>query len=198
MTPTTDSRITVWMAMAEHFLDTETRHDLPQTALTCVRAGLSIEEAHDVWCHEVCPAVGINRLNVAGEWAGWPEDWLVERIEEIRATRASLSRPLRWLCHQLDLVLTFDWSAIERCMEVLLAAPVDDRAGLARDLGLLARVYFDFDRIDCFAKLKPVDRERIFSLYPKPFRTLLAPVAWGEARSGDRRVRAALQLCAAR
>lgn len=49
-------RVDVWVAMADHFLDTETRHELPRTALACLEAGLSAAEARDVWYYEVSRA----------------------------------------------------------------------------------------------------------------------------------------------
>ena len=68
------SRIDVWVAMADHFLDTETRHDIPFAALRCVEAGLSSVEARSVWQHEVEPAVRFNVWDVAGEWACWDKE----------------------------------------------------------------------------------------------------------------------------
>jgi hypothetical protein len=42
-------RIEVWVAMADHFLDTETRHDIPLTAMRCIDAGMTFSEARRVW-----------------------------------------------------------------------------------------------------------------------------------------------------
>lgn len=74
----------VWVAFADQFLDTETRHDLPLAALAAVEAGLSVDEALDVWRFEVFPVVGANLLSIAGEWAGWDEAWLAAEIREVR------------------------------------------------------------------------------------------------------------------
>ena len=84
-TCTDPATIAIWVSMADHFLDTESRPDLPLTALSCVEAGLSAAEARAVWEHDVAPAVGLNLLSFAGEWAGWDHDWLVARIEQVRA-----------------------------------------------------------------------------------------------------------------
>ena len=64
------NRVDVWEAMADHFLDTETRQDLARTAWRCVQAGLTVEQAARIWRDEICPAVGWNLWQVAGEWAG--------------------------------------------------------------------------------------------------------------------------------
>lgn len=188
-------RIEVWVAMAEHFLDTETRHDIPLTALTCVRAGLSADEARDVWRHEVAPVVGFNAWDVAGEWAGWPRDWLVESIERQRTRLASRSRAGRWLRELVDLdVMRGVRVSVECCIDAMLAVPSDlDRERLFADLTVLARHYFDFGPTD-FATLTNADRQRIRALYPEPFQRLLAPaLVCGEAGPANRRVCAALQ-----
>jgi hypothetical protein len=60
------ARIEVWLDMANHFLDTETRQAIPLTALCCLKAGLSVAAAREVWCFEVSPVVSCNLWNVAG------------------------------------------------------------------------------------------------------------------------------------
>jgi hypothetical protein len=84
--------VEVWMEMANHFLDTETRHGLPRTALRCLQAGLDADSAREIWHCDVEPAVGYNLRAVAGEWSGWDETWLVSRIAETRLRRM----PTRW------------------------------------------------------------------------------------------------------
>src|SRR5690606_20962485 len=135
--PPVDRRLVeVWLAMAEHFLDTETRQLIPLTALRCAEAELSPERARHVWQHEVSPALGHNLLDVAGEWAGWPEDWLVERIEGIRARNGSLLGAAVGLVRPL--LLRGVWDAIERCLAFLLDAPPSEREPLARALLFLS------------------------------------------------------------
>jgi hypothetical protein len=190
-------RIQVWVSMADHFLDTETRQDIPLTALACVQAGMTPAEAADVWRYEVSPAVGFNSWSVAGEWQGWDRDWLVRRIEWCRP----FNRPgtLRWLRYRIRVHLGHgDWVAISRCIDALRAIPsADDRARFARDLSVLGRVYFDLDTRELAAQDGPA-RDRIHALYPEPFTRLLAPcVLRGEARPADERVRAALSLMSA-
>ena len=176
--------------MADHFLDTETRHDIPLTALTCVRAGLSTAAACDVWRYEVSPAVAFNLWNVAGEWAAWDCDWLVERIERQR------NRPGMWGAFRYRLrvhCLHGVWQAIERCMDTLWALPSPaEREQWCKDWTFLARHYFDF----CpkpLASLAPADRRRIASRYPEPLLRLLGPaLVPGEAHAAEQRLRCAL------
>jgi hypothetical protein len=180
--------IGVWEAMADHFLDTETRQDIPLTALRCVQAGLSTDQARHIWKYEVSPAVGFNLWCVAGEWAAWDRDWLVQRIVRLRDRWAVRPAVCRWFRYRVRLDPAHGvWVSIARCMDALLAVPsADGREQMSRDLAFLARHYFDFCPED-FASLAPAARQRIRSLYPEPFRRImaaaLAPVADGRVRA---------------
>jgi hypothetical protein len=191
MSETADPRlVAVWEAMAEHFLDTETRQNLPMTALRCVEAGLSVEQAREVWKCDVLPAVGFNVFSVAGEWAGWDRAWLVSRIERIR-------RGPRWM-RQVRLAFSIDLMrgvrvAIERCIELLEVTTTTQREQLARDLTFLSHHAFDFVPKSLGA-VEPAARERIRALYPNPFERLIGPaLARGEAPAVKARLSAALE-----
>lgn len=161
--------------MADHFLDTETRHDIPLTAWRCVVAGLSVAEARRVWDCEVTPAVGFNLHDIAGEWAMWNRDWLIETIERERSEQPAHDR-----------AKDGTWSAIERCIEAIAVMPsAAAREQTARDLHALARAWFDF--------LPPVpddaQRERLRALAPEPFRSLVAPATYpDELADAERRL----------
>jgi len=185
-------RIEIWVSMAEHFLDSETRPDIPLTALACVRGGMSKAEAADVWRYEVSPAVGLNLWSVAGEWGMWDREWLVNRIQLLRP----YNRPgtFRWLRYRIRVHLAHgDWLATGRCIDALSAIPSpEDREQFAHDLRFLARLYFDVGSGDV-ATLDGAARDRIRALYPAPFQSLLAPsLLRGEAGPADQRVRKAL------
>lgn len=190
-----ERRVAVWVAMADHFLDTETRHDIPLTAMSCVRAGLSTRDARYVWQYEVSRAVGFNVWDMAGEWAAWDRDWLVARIERLRKRWDNRSGTFRWLRYRIRVHLMHDvWLSIERCMDALLALSVsEEREHMARDLAFLGGHYFDF----CpkpFSAVTPDERARICRLYPEPFVRLMSPATFrGEALDADRRVRTALE-----
>jgi hypothetical protein len=185
-------RVEVWMAMAEQFLDTETRPDIPGTALLCVEAGLSTGEAAAIWRDEVLPAVGFNTWQVAGEWAGWDRDWLVARIERLRHRRRG---PWGWLRERLrDLgVMKGVWQSIGRSMDLLRAAPsVEARQQLCRDLAFLAGHYFDVAPRGA-PPLDAAAGARVRALYPAPFQHLMQPaLVSGEAAAAHRRILQAL------
>jgi len=175
----------VWIAMADHFLDTETRQDIPLTAYRCVEAGLSVEEARRVWTEEVSPVVGGNLFQVAGEWAAWDRGWL---LGELRKRRSEPKRRQAWLRFRPSLLLMRGvWTSVARCMELIRAAETPEkRELLLRDLSFLAAHLFDF----CPRPLAASDRDRIRALYPCPFLKALGPaLVSGEALAADRRVR---------
>ena len=184
-------RVAVWMAMAEHFLDTETRHDLPTTARRCVEAGMTISEARDVWRYEVTPAVCFNVLSVAGEWAYWDRDWLVARIERLRHGWWNRLAGARWLHWPF---LAGNWRAIEQCMNLLWSVPApNQRAVLAQDLTFLARHCFDFCP-DRAAELDAEARARLRDLCPQPILQLVEPALLSSERlAAKRRLEAVLE-----
>ncbi len=78
----------LWVALSDHFLDTETRHWLPRTAWVAVQSRLPWEDIERTLHHQVAPVVAPNLLDIAGDWAGFPEDWL---FAQIRAGRGATS-----------------------------------------------------------------------------------------------------------
>ena len=184
-------RAQVWIAMADHFLDTETRHDIPRTAFISIAAGFCPEEAHEIWQNEVSPAVSFNAWDVAGEWAGWDEHWLVTEIGRVRAKAKRRSKIHQWLRdHVYPQPLSEIWVAIERCMLRLLEVKDPSRQEqMSRDLTILARHYFDF-AIHGDAALEPDAHVRLSALYPEPFQYIMEPVlVSGEAQSANERIR---------
>ena len=178
----TPEQIAVWEALAEHFLDSETRHDIPGTALVCLNAGLTAAQAFDVWRWEITPVVGGNLWSVAGEWGCWDRAWLVERIEAVRA-RARRPGPLAHLLYRCQVHFNHRiWTAIERCMGILSAAPPEDRNRLEADLSWLAAHYFDF----CGKPLAAdADRVRLRALYDGSFLPLFRCIVFKDKITGE-------------
>lgn len=182
------------MAMASHFLDTETRHQIPATALSCVEAGLTVLEARKVWRYEVSRAVWFNLWDVAGEWACWDRDWLVERTQRLRQRWDNRPGTARWLRYRLRVHLLHGCGvSIERFMVYLLRRddPVE-RVRLTAALSLLALHYFDCAD-EAFTTLSADETASVGALYASCFRPAIRPACdRGEHPAGDARVRAAL------
>ena len=164
-----DARRKVWIAFAEHFLDTETRQELPWSALAAVEAGFTVEEARDIWRYEVTPSVGFNGWCVAGEWAAWGDDWLLERTGRIASRRRFRPNVATWLRYRLTVHFGHGvWVAIERLMRALLAVEPGERRALAGELAALAQHYFDFLPRDLGLE-EPGRRARLRKLFDEVF-----------------------------
>ena len=184
----------VWVAMADHFLDTETRQDIPRTALRCMEAGLSVTQARLIWQYEVSPAVGHNLWNVAGEWAGWDRDWLVARVQQSRESWWHRPGTARWLRYRLLVHFNHGvWVSIARCMGLLASAAVGaERQQLARDLGLLFAQCGDFCPHDS-GQLDAEQLARLRALNAGPFLHIVRPALLrGEVASAKERLHKAL------
>jgi hypothetical protein len=184
-------RRAAWIALADQFLDTETRYLIPSAALRCVEAGLA-REARDIWRHEVFPVVGHNLFEVAGEWALWPEEWLVDQITAQRDRPRCLAGLVHRACARICCRVYEDrWTAIDRCILLLERAP--QRRRTAADLEFLARVYFDFCPPSC-SHMSADRTSELRRLYETEFLAIFCPLVV----PGDSITAESVRICAAR
>ncbi len=103
-----DARVPVWMALSELYLDNDVACAHDAIARTLAASPYSLEALHRILVDEVHPALHTNLLQVAGEWAGFDEAWLIAHL------RAVCARPLwRRRLSRLSLGLVRDdWQAI--------------------------------------------------------------------------------------
>ena len=95
MVATPQQRLPLWRAFSEFFLDTERDAVSFEYVAREIRAsGLSLAEAESVLWNEVFPVLAQNLLDLAGVWAGWPDDWLLKhvRVENHAAPRKTGDR----------------------------------------------------------------------------------------------------------
>ncbi|MFD0724879.1 DUF7079 family protein [Lysobacter brunescens] len=85
-----DARIPVWVALSELYLDTDVRFFHDSVARVLAASPYPLDELQRILLDEVHPALHANLLQVAGEWAGFDDAWLVEHVQAVRR------RPL-WL-----------------------------------------------------------------------------------------------------
>lgn len=104
-----DTRIPVWTALSELYLDTDVSLWYDSVAQTLAASPYAHEELERILVDEVHPALHFNLLDVAGEWAGFDETWLVEHM------KAVCRRPLwRRRLARLSFGMVRDhWRAIE-------------------------------------------------------------------------------------
>lgn len=76
-----ERRQRVWKALSELFLDTELdERDYRWIAAELANSGFSYSEVRTILWDEIYPALAINLRHPAGEWAGFPMDWMQARI----------------------------------------------------------------------------------------------------------------------
>lgn len=90
-----ERRKPVWIALSDLWLDTElTEDDLRRIAEVMRRSGYEVEELREIYLFEVAPVVFPNLLSVAGEWAGFDEEWLVNEVTKQARSRNLVLRTL--------------------------------------------------------------------------------------------------------
>ena len=92
-----ERRKPVWAALSDLWLDTElTDDDLQRIAGVMKRSEYSINELREIYLFEVAPVVFLNLLSVAGEWAGFNEEWLFAEATKRAKKRSLFLRGLVW------------------------------------------------------------------------------------------------------
>jgi hypothetical protein len=90
-----ERRKPVWAALSDLWLDTEfTEDDLLRVAGVMKRSGYSVNELREIYLFEVAPVVFPNLLSVAGEWAGFNEEWLFAEATKRAQKRSLILRAL--------------------------------------------------------------------------------------------------------
>jgi hypothetical protein len=87
-----ERRRLIWLALSELWLDTELdENDLERIAAVMSRSRYSVDELRGIYLYEVAPVVYLNTLSITGEWAGFDEGWLYNKIAR-EVSRANLMR----------------------------------------------------------------------------------------------------------
>jgi hypothetical protein len=89
----TPERLKAWKLLSELYLDTDhTDADLGRIADELRPLGFSAEELADMFRCEVAPACVVNQYAMSGEWAGFEEEWLVQRATRLGPVYHKISR----------------------------------------------------------------------------------------------------------
>jgi hypothetical protein len=71
----------IWMALSAFYLDTELLDSDIQNINSIIKnSPYSLEEVKAINMYEVFPVLHPNLMSVAGEWAGFDQEWLVDEI----------------------------------------------------------------------------------------------------------------------
>jgi hypothetical protein len=105
-----EHRMPVWIALSQLFLDTELQEDDHQRIARVLASSPYPEKKLDeILRFEVTPVLKWNLLSVAGEWAGFDEKWLREKLVPLIDRRPLFRRGVFWMmrrrwAHILSLV----------------------------------------------------------------------------------------------
>ena len=80
----------VWVALSDLFLDTDVSLNEEWIIKTLSKSPYSVPELENILINEVAPVCGWNLMSAAGEWEGFGEKWLEEKILKRRRS------PFRW------------------------------------------------------------------------------------------------------
>jgi hypothetical protein len=82
MHPEVAHRLPVWRALSELFLDTEIQDaDIARIAQVLAESPYEISKLEQIYHHEIAPLLGRNLWSPTGEWRGFDDEWLVEKLE---------------------------------------------------------------------------------------------------------------------
>ncbi|MEK7483679.1 MAG: hypothetical protein AABZ60_05010 [Planctomycetota bacterium] len=74
-------RMPVWDALSEFFLDTELQEsDYQRIATVLASSPYSEKKLYQILRFEVYPPCKWNLFNIAGEWAGFTKEWILDNI----------------------------------------------------------------------------------------------------------------------
>ena len=96
-----DARIPVWTALSELYLDTDVTLAHGHIVRTLAASPFSLEALHEMLMHDVHPALYPNLMSMLGEWAGFDEAWLVERIAATRRQPRWRRRISHWFVRDI-------------------------------------------------------------------------------------------------
>ncbi|HEX3135412.1 MAG TPA: hypothetical protein VHX44_17745 [Planctomycetota bacterium] len=75
-----DQRRTVWEALSELYLDTDTSLTRASRAKVLASSSYSLAELEKILANEVHPVCFPNQFQIAGEWVGFDLEWLEKGI----------------------------------------------------------------------------------------------------------------------
>ncbi|MEP5173011.1 MAG: hypothetical protein ABJQ42_08615 [Erythrobacter sp.] len=111
-----ERRLPVWSIMSDTFLDTELDDDhYHRIAEMIAQVGYSKQELETIYRCEVEPAFSHNLLDGIGEWAGWQEEFVRERVLATRKSAESQARPRVIFRDHVK----SEWTKISRALDAL-------------------------------------------------------------------------------
>jgi hypothetical protein len=109
-------RLPVWSALAELFADSElSTKDKQHLAIRLRESRYSVEEIELILRDEVFPTFGGNLLTTAGNWTGWSDEEVQQRV--LQRLDRGVSESLQWWRRwRLTSLVGHDWHEIKQRM----------------------------------------------------------------------------------
>jgi len=126
----------VWIAQSDLFLDTDVRLSFAYVARVCAASEFDRDQLESIFRDEVAPIVESNLLDIAGDWAGFPEDWLVSSIVARLETDGAGNYRLR--TSVLD-----EWRAVNHLVTRLRGLPPEQRDSRWRLWNTLSKLFLE-------------------------------------------------------
>jgi hypothetical protein len=96
--PKIEERAPIWIALSELFLDTELQDDdRERIAKTLAASPYSEKKLEEILRFEVTPVLKANLRCVAGEWSGFDEAWMREKMTPLIDKRPLFSFSVFWM-----------------------------------------------------------------------------------------------------
>jgi hypothetical protein len=167
----------LWSAMSDLYLDTEVRWDLPWLARRMAESDFSRTELERIFKFEVTPVVHGNMLDVAGEWAGFQDEWLFQAIEAHLPKTNAMSNAALERRYAKQKHAHQDWLATLEFYDVLQELPREEWLEHQQIWSALARFYFentvDPHRIDTWAKPLCSNPTRALAIFELEFEPIM-------------------------
>jgi hypothetical protein len=114
-----ESRLPVWQACSNFYLDSDMPPEtLIYIAKVCAVSPYSSRQLDSIMFCEVWPALKWNLFSMAGEWAGWRDNELMELVLSNYRRRLNIC----WWLTPIKLFYCFRWLAVKRRVAAQRAA----------------------------------------------------------------------------
>ncbi|HEX8576608.1 MAG TPA: hypothetical protein VF677_09985 [Flavobacterium sp.] len=120
-----EERKPIWIELSQLYLDIELQEtDFRYIAFKIIESPYSLDEVKEINKFEVFPVLYTNLLSVAGEWAGFNENWLVNTITGSLAKRNTIKKiGIKILFFTFKWMQTSYWEKLEKIYNELVANP---------------------------------------------------------------------------
>ena len=115
----------VWEALSDLFLDTDTSLSREWRVEILAASPYSVEELQEILLKEVTPICRWNLVCIAGEWAGFDQEWLEKRI--LRRVQSSF-RFFRFPRFRVSVMISDEWDQTKKAIHKMRLGQSDNKS----------------------------------------------------------------------